>query len=312
MASFPFSLLVLACLTGLLGLRFGLEFGLPALGVAALDAPSEISATMAVPPKPGGLAPAGAAGNGEGDAALTPSVCEAMSPKLQDTCWQALARQTAAADPEEALRVCVRLTTPELEVECQSDVGEAVAPTNRGLAEDICKGIPMVKWRGQCHFGIGLALAETDPEYAIARCQDAEAFRTFCRHDVVGEMAMVNLPAAVAICAREEGDTLTRKTCWHGAGKYLARRDMTEAASACAQATPSWQAQCFHGVGWGGAERDVDQALASCAAFGDYADNCRHGVANQLKRGDPTRQLAICESLQNTEARTKCLAFVTQ
>ncbi len=311
MASFPFSLLVLACLTGLLGLRFGLELGLPATLADSMEAPNEASSAMAVPPKPGGLAPAGA-GSGAGDAALTTSICEAMSSQLQDTCWQALARQTAAADPEEALRICARLGSAELSYECQADVAEAVAPASRALAEELCKGIPVVKWRGQCHFGIGLALAETDPEYAIARCQDAEAFRTFCRHDVIGEMAMVNLPAAVEICAREEGDTLTRKTCWHGMGKYLARRDMSEAAASCSQATSSWQPLCFHGVGWGGAERDVDQALASCASFGEYADNCRHGVANQLKRFDPTRQLAICEALQNSEARTKCLAFVTQ
>ncbi|MSQ00863.1 MAG: hypothetical protein EXR71_03095 [Myxococcales bacterium] len=312
MASFPFSLLVLACLTGLLGLRFGLALGLPGTPAGAPDAPVEASSAMAVPPKPGGLAPPTGGGTGAGDAALTPSICEAMSSQLWDICWQALARQTASADPEEALRICARLATTELANECQADVAEAVAPASRDLAERICKDIPVVKWRGQCHFGIGLALAETDPAYAIARCQDAEAFRTFCRHDVVGEMAMVDLPAAVEICGREEGDTLTRKTCWHGIGKYLARRDMVEAAASCSQATRSWQALCYHGVGWGGAERDVDQALTSCASFGEFADNCRHGVANQLKRSDPTRQLAICEALQNPEARTKCLAFVTQ
>ena len=74
----------------------------------------------------------------------------------------------------------------------------------------------------------------------------------------------------------------------------------------------SWQALCFHGMGWGAAERDVDAALSGCAAFGEYADNCRHGVANQLKRFDPAREQAICESLTQPEARAKCLAFVTQ
>lgn len=313
MPTFPFSLLVLACFAALLALRFGLESALPGLGAAAADVEvRESSGAMAVPPKPSGLPAAPGDGDGEGDAVLTPAMCAGMASQVQDTCWQALARQTAGADPEEALRVCDQLTDPNLHWECHADVAEAVAPVDRAFSERVCAAVPVVKWRGQCHFGMGLALAETDPPYAISLCEKAEAFRTFCRHDVVGEMAMVNTPAAVAICAEEQGDTLTRKTCWHGPGKYLARRDMSEAAAFCEQATESWRGLCYHGIGWGGAERDVDAALASCAAFGRYADNCRHGVANQLKRSDPAREQAICESLTNPEAKAKCLAFVTQ
>lgn len=312
MGSLPFSFLVAACLAMLLGLRFGLEQALPRLGEnAASDSASESGPGMQVPPKPEGLG--ARPGEGSGNAtALTPAMCDAMASELRDTCMQALARQIAGADPDEALRQCGRVSELELAYECRADVAETIAIAHRERADAICGGIVSVKWRGQCHFGVGLALAETDPEYAISRCEHAEAFRTFCRHDVVGEMALVNLPAAVAICGREEGDTLTRKTCWHGPGKYLARRDMTEAGAACRQATPQWQGLCFHGVGWGAAERDVDAALAGCAAFGEFADNCRHGVANQLKRTDPQREQAICESLQNPEARAKCLAFVTQ
>lgn len=313
MSTFPFSLLVLACFAALLGLRFGLEFGVPgALAAEERPVAAESSGVMAVPPKPQGLAATPGEGSGEGAAVLTVATCEGMTPKLRDTCWQALARQTAAGDPEEALRICERLPEADLNGECRADVAEVVAPVDRAFAERLCAAVPVVKWRGQCHFGMGLALAETDPEYAVSLCEKAEAFRTFCRHDVLGETAMVDTPAAVAVCAREEGDVLTRKTCWHGPGKYLARRDMTEAAAFCAQATPSWRGLCFHGIGWGGAERDVDAALASCAAFGEYADNCRHGVANQLKRSDPVREQAICESLTNPEAKAKCLAFVTQ
>lgn len=314
MSTLPFSLLVLFCMTVLLGARFGLEAWAPELGgEREPSAPADGGSVMAVPPKPAGLAPAPGAGSGEGAGAmLTTAMCEAMIPDLRDTCWQALARQTAAADPEEALRHCARTRDPELQYECRSDVSETLAPAHRDEAVALCKQIDSVKWRGQCNFGVGLALAEIDPEWAVARCDDAEAFRTFCRHDVVGEIALVNLPAAVAICAREEGDTLTRKTCWHGPGKYLARRDMTEAGAACRQATPQWQALCFHGIGWGAAERDPDAALAGCAAFGEFADNCRHGVANELKRSDPEREAAICESLTNPEAKAKCLAFVTQ
>lgn len=312
MSTRSFSALVLVCVAFLLGARFALVWVVPAAEARQAEVEArDPGGAMAVPPKPGGLAPE-TGGNGTGDAALTPATCEGMPSDLRSTCWQALARQTAQADPEEALRVCNRLAEGAAREECNSDVAETIAPRARARAAEICAAVASTKWRGQCHFGMGLALAETDPEAAMALCDSAEAFRTFCRHDVVGEVAMVNLPAALTICGREEGDTLTRKTCWHGIGKYLARRDLTEASGACLAGPRSWQSLCFHGMGWGAAERDVEAALAGCAAFGEYADNCSHGVANQLKRSDPARGLAICESLTQPEARAKCLAFVTQ
>lgn len=312
MDSLPFSALVVACFAALLGVRFGLEAGLPAPTAAALEADREAGGAMAVPPKPAGLTPAAGDGTGEGDTLLTPDTCVGMVEKLRPTCWQALARQTAGADPEEALRVCGRLTDTELLYECQADVAEAVAPLDRAFSLRVCGAVPAVKWRGQCHFGMGLALAETDPEYAVSLCDKAENFYEFCRHDVLGEAAMVDTTVPLAVCSRNEGTRIAQKTCWHGPGKYLARRDMLEAAAFCDRTPPEHRRMCYHGLGWGGAERDVDAALASCAGFGDYADNCRHGVANQLKRSDPVREQAICESLTNPEAKAKCLAFVTQ
>jgi hypothetical protein len=121
---------------------------------------------------------------------------------------------------------------------------------------------------------------------------------------------LVDTGMAVATCAREEGDTLTRKTCWHGIGKYLARRDAQEAAQACARTTPEWRGNCFHGLGWGAAERDADAALAACAGFGAFADNCRQGVAHQQKRVDPARAVSLCQSLRTASLRDRCLAFV--
>jgi hypothetical protein len=310
-STLPFSALVLACVSVLFCVRFALGWVVEPVERAAVVA-AEPGGAMEVPPKPAGLAPGTGEGAGGGDGALTPDTCLGMPVDLRNTCWQALARQAAAVDPEGALRTCEALPAGALREECHADVAETIAPIARERAETICAAVESTKWRGQCHFGMGLATAEIDAEYAISRCASAEAFHTFCRHDVVGEIAMVNLPAAHAICAREEGGTLQRKTCWHGIGKYLARRDMGEAAAACRDATPSWQALCFHGLGWGAAERDVDTALTGCAAFGEFADNCRHGVANQLKRSDPAREQAICESLTNPEAKAKCLAFVTQ
>ena len=313
MRTFPFSLLVCACMAVLLGLRFGLEpLAVRVAGAIAESAAGPPEGVMALPPKPEGLdqRPAGEDGAGEGQALLTLDGCMAMAADVRDVCLQALARQQAGRDPVGALQVCDRIQDEALRLECDADVAETIAPRDRAAAEAICVKIPVMKWRGQCHFGIGLALAELDPAYALGRCEHAEAFRDFCRHDVVGEIALEDVEPAIAFCAREEGDTLTRKTCWHGIGKYLARRDFREAATACERGTESWRGNCYHGIGWGAAERDVDAALVSCDTVPRYADNCRQGVAHQLKRFDPARGIALCEGIATSSIRERCLAFL--
>ena len=112
-------------------------------------------------------------------------------------CWQALARQQATADPEGAIAICAKVTDPELKLECVDDIAEATTLGDRAGAERICNGVEDRKWRGQCWFGIGLAWAETDADYALSRCDSAEAFERFCRHDVVGEA--VELPILLKI-----------------------------------------------------------------------------------------------------------------
>ncbi|MES2638767.1 MAG: hypothetical protein V4850_04775 [Myxococcota bacterium] len=310
MPSLPFNLLFLACLAALLGARFGLEpFAQGA--AAAVAASSAPDAVMALPPKPDGAErPPSEDGTGAGAALLTLEACQAMIEDVRDVCLQALARQSAARDPAGALQVCERIGDSELRLECEADVAESVSPIDRDAADRICAAIPVVKWRGQCYFGMGLALAEIDPEYALARCEKAEAFRDFCRHDVVGEVALEGLEPAVAFCAKEEGDPLTRKTCWHGIGKYVARRDFAEAASACDRSTEAWRSNCFHGVGWGAAERDPDATLAACSKLPAHADSCRQGVAHQLKRFDPARGIALCESIGTASIRDRCLTFL--
>ncbi len=317
MRSGPFALLVLAWFLALLGLRWAAEplaAGLAHLATRVEDASANERA-IALPPKPEGLVPPSPTGPGsEGGSGaatlLTREACMARPQSLHDVCLQALARQGGAADPAGSAARCAEVRDPELREECLADVAEAAAPNDRAASERICAGVTARKWRGQCQFGIGLALAETDPTYALGRCEHAEAFRDFCRHDVVGEVALADLAPAVAFCAQEEGDALTRKTCWHGIGKYLARRDAREAAAACGKATEAWRGNCFHGVGWGAAERDPDAALAACASFVPHAENCRQGVAHQLKRFDAPRALALCESLTDTRLRARCLAFV--
>jgi hypothetical protein len=311
MRSGPFSLLCLVCFLLLLGLRFVLP------GVAgkveAAVAPSS-SESMAVPPKPEGMEPTGAPldAEGSGQGRLSAEACEGLATDVQDICWQALARQQGAVDPEAALALCPKIQDKELRLECSSDVAEAVAPVSRQRAEQICDTIDSVKWRGQCHFGTGLALAELDPGYAMGRCEHAEIFKLFCRHDVVGEIALVNVDFAVQTCAKEEGGELQRKTCWHGIGKYLARRDMTEAEQACNRTTPQWVGNCYHGLGWGAAERDVEAALKGCEKFGSWRENCRQGVAHQQKRVDPDRALSLCQSIVDERIRTRCIDFVSR
>ncbi len=276
-------------------------------------APSS-SESMAVPPKPEGMEPSTAPldAEGSGRGRLSPEACAGLATEVQDICWQALARQQGAADPEAALALCPKIQDAELRLECSSDVAEAVAPLNRLRAEQICDTIESVKWRGQCHFGTGLALAELDPPYAMSRCEHAEIFKLFCRHDVVGEIALVNVDFAVQTCAKEEGGELQRKTCWHGIGKYLARRDMGEAEQACNRTTPAWTSNCYHGLGWGAAERDVEAALQGCEKFASWRENCRQGVAHQQKRVDPDRALSLCQSIVDERIRTRCLDFVSR
>lgn len=313
MRSVPFTILVIAVFLALLGAQLVLVHGW--VEVEGAPAPMAQSEAMAIPPKPSGLKPTVAAdGEGEGERRLTFEACAGMATAVQDVCWQALARQQALADPQGALTVCAQVVDPELKLECVDDIAEATTLTDRAGAEQICNDVQDRKWRGQCWFGVGLAWAETDADYALTRCDRAEAFERFCRHDVVGEVSLVNLDAGVAFCARGEAehadDDLTRKTCWHGIAKYLARRDVIEAAEACGRATESWRGTCFHGLGWGASERDPDRALAACPGFGAYADYCTQGVAHELKRVDPTRAHALCEAIGTSSVRSRCLEFV--
>ena len=313
--SLPFTALVCCVFAVLLALQVAIAHGLVSVAATPVAAPP--SEAMAIPPKPAGLkAPAAEGGDGEGDERLTFEACTAMATGVRDVCWQALARQQSAVDPQGALGVCDQVVEPELKLECVDDVAEATTLADRAGAERICTGVVDRKWRGQCWFGVGLAWAETDSDYALGRCEHAEAFERFCRHDVVGEVSLVDVDAGVAFCTRGEAehadDDLTRKTCWHGIAKYLARRDVGEAAAACERATASWRGTCYHGLGWGGSERDPDGTLAACAGFGPWADYCRQGVAHEQKRVDPTRALALCEAIGTTTVRARCLEFVTR
>jgi hypothetical protein len=313
MSSRAFFLLFLACLAFNLGARFGFAALVEVAAKAEVVVAASREPGMALPPKPEGMEKVGeGVGDGQGgQGIITVERCiENYDESRRDVCFHAAARQIAARDPAGAIPICDRLKAEELRWECHADVAEAAAPVDRNAADAICVGIPIVKWRGQCNFGMGLALAEIDAAFAFERCEKAEIFRDFCRHDVVGEIALVDFESAIALCAKEEGDTLTRKTCWHGIGKYLARRDVNEAAESCRRTTESWRTNCYHGLGWGAAERDPDAAVAACDTYGVYRDNCRQGVAHQQKRSDPSRAVALCESIESAETKIRCLNFV--
>ena len=108
----------------------------------------------------------------------------------------------------------------------------------------------VAKWRDQCVFGIALTYSVTDSPWAFRLCDQAGQWRDFCRHDVNGEIAVVNPTLALEHCQAEEGDLLTRKTCWHGIGKYIARVDIDKAFAACEQVPsgPHHRENCIHGL----------------------------------------------------------------
>ena len=313
MRSLPFLALFVTVFLLLLGAQLALAEQVPTADPTASLQAGPPSDAMAIPPKPLGQKASGP-GEGDGERRLTFEACQSMATIVQDVCWQSLSRQQAEVDTDGALDVCGRISDAELRLECVDDVAEAITLRDRPRSEAICSAVTDRKWRGQCWFGLGLAWAPRDSAYALGRCQHAEAFERFCRHDVVGEVGLVDIDAAVAFCTQGEvekaGDDLTRKTCWHGIAKYLARRDVHEAAAACGRATAEWRGTCFHGLGWGASERDPDGTLAACPEFGEYADYCRQGVAHQLKRSDPTRALALCQSIPSDAVRTRCVEFV--
>ena len=120
---------------------------------------------------------------------------------------------------------------------------------------------------------------------------------------------------ALSKCALEEGDILTRKTCWHGIGKYLARVDVERAFDACAQvpAGPNdlYIENCIHGLGWGASETEEEAFIPTCDRSGRQKDSCLLGIAFNLKRIDRERGMAVCERVERSDLKSKCTQFVS-
>ena len=274
---------------------------------------TDSATVIAIPPKPEGVMEPS---QGEGDQLVyTEAGCKKQPAQFRDICFHQLARQQAYTDLKGALSSCDKIERQETIYECQSDVAELYSPVDREASLAVCPSIERKKWRDQCVFGIALAYSIADSPWAFRLCDRAGQWRDFCRHDVNGEIAVVNPDLALEHCHAEEGDLLTRKTCWHGIGKYIARVDIDKAFAACDR-VPSgpqnlYRENCIHGLAWGASETAEEAFLAQCERAGKEKDSCFLGVAYNLRRFDIDRGLAICADVKRGDLKEKCIQFVS-
>ena len=271
---------------------------------------------VAIPPKPETELDRGPGDPSAEGTLYDEATCDRYEGDFRDVCYHALARQRAPRDLDGALLACEVVERKRLRMECQADVAELHVQTDLPSARAVCPGIPARKWRDQCFFGIAMALVQDAPRQALAGCDDAGIWRDFCRHDVLGEVSVFDLELVLEACGREEGDLLTRKTCWHGIGKYIGRVDMGRAFAACERVPqgPSgvYRENCVHGAGWAAGERFGDAGLLHCSTAGDLEDSCRLGVAFQIERSQPQEAEEICRSVRRSDQRAHCLDWVSR
>ena len=269
---------------------------------------------IAIPPKPeGNIKEIDSKTEGEG-IFYTEEGCNKQPDKYKNICFHQLARQRAHHDVVGALEACQNINVPDTLGECQADIAELYAPHDKETALQICPTIQRKKWRDQCTFGIALALSTIESKWAFRICDKAGQWRDFCRHDVNGEIAVINVDLALEHCGWEEGDLLRRKTCWHGIGKYIARVDIDRAYEACSRVPNGpnniYIENCHHGLGWGGSEEIGMDFLPTCERSGIYQDSCYLGVAYNLRRFDIRQGLEICYKVQREDLRRQCIDFV--
>lgn len=264
---------------------------------------------IAIPPKPEGVREL----QGEGEGVLyTEEICLKQVDSYRDICFHQLARQLAESDWAGGVAACEKMQKGV--GECKADVAELYAPHDREQALAICPDIPRKKWRDQCVFGIALALSTIDSRWAFRACDKAGQWRDFCRHDVNGEIAVIDIDLALEHCHAEEGDILRRKTCWHGIGKYLARVDQERAFAACEQVPNGpknlYAENCYHGLGWGASEKAGLAFAATCDRAGKRKDSCLLGIAYNLRRFDVDQAIGLCDQVKRADLNQQCRAFV--
>ncbi len=282
-------------------------------------APPEVrveGVAVAIPPKPD-VEPASALPTARGSGGGTrydEATCRRYQGDFRDVCFQALGRQRGVRDLEGGLLACGEVARRRLRLECMADVAEAHARVDLDAALAVCPTIEARKWRDQCVFGIAMALVASNTDLALATCEDAGMWRDFCRHDVLGETSVRDLDKVLAVCGREEGDLLTRKTCWHGIGKYIGRVDLDRAFEACGRVPLGpgglYRENCVHGAGWAAGERWGASAAGRCAGAGALVDSCRVGVAFELQSTSPGEAVDVCRTVVRADLRAHCLGWI--
>ena len=269
---------------------------------------------IAIPPKPEGAMDK-TSGEGSG-VQYSEEKCNNTKEEYQDLCFHQLARQFAPSDLSGANHACQKITEADMKWECMSDIAEQYAPFDRHASLELCPSIQKKKWRDQCVFGIALALSTIDSPWAFRTCDKAGKWRDFCRHDVNGEIAVVNVDLALSHCGKEEGDLLRRKTCWHGIGKYIARVDVNDAFAACERVPLGpdnlYRENCYHGLGWGASEKAGGAFADQCERSGEQKDSCILGVAYNLRRFAPQEGLNLCGTVQRDDLKQQCEDFLTK
>ena len=273
-----------------------------------------VQVAIAVPPKPEG---AGELSEGEGEQSVyDEAACRKLDDDFRDVCFHTVARRRAERDLSGARLACDEIVRARLRYECMADIAEMHVWTDLKTARTVCPEIPRKKWHDQCFFGVAMALSQRLPDDALKACDDAGIWRDFCRHDVIGEVSARDVDWALDICHQETGDTLTRKTCWHGIGKYVGRVDPNAGFDACERvpAGPEnlYVENCIHGVGWAISEQSGAAGLPSCAKAGANQDSCYLGVAFNLKRLDPESANSICRQVKRDDLQAHCLAFLSR
>jgi hypothetical protein len=307
-------LFCLACCVGTVHLGRALA---PDLVASRASEPSPV--LIAVPPKPvtetdlgGSTKPD--AGSESTSRTYDEATCRAYDAEFRDVCFQGLARQKALRDLLGAEITCNEIAQERFRLECLADVAELHVPTSLDEALASCSEIPRKKWHDQCYFGIALALAKDRPDLAMATCDRAPMWRDYCRHDVLGTVATENLDFVLHACGQEQGDLLTRKSCWHGIGKYIGRQDLDRAFASCQRVPegPSglYRQNCIHGAGWAAGERFGASGGEACSRAGPERDSCMMGVAYALKRLDAEAAVGLCRQVGQTDLREQCLGFL--
>ena len=109
-------------------------------------------------------------------------------------------------------------------------------------------------------FGIALAYSTVDSPWAFRRCDDAGQWRD-CRHDVNGEIAVVNVNWRLPIVPKRKGTYSLAKLA--GTVSVNTWRVDVDAAFAACDQVPSgpnnlYRENCIHGLGWGASETAED------------------------------------------------------